>query len=121
MAGTFEVFVDADSLFRFRLISPNGAVIAVSAGFPDKAAVAAGIKDARECAGTGLVTDLCPQRAVAASTASRGVAPVVTSQACDTRLKVDGRAIDSHAANEHAHAHPKPRRAAAIARWTGAA
>ncbi|HKU31542.1 MAG TPA: DUF1508 domain-containing protein [Arthrobacter sp.] len=117
MAGTFEVFVDADSLFRFRLISPNGAVIAVSAAFPDKPGVAAGIRDARESAGTGLVTDLCPQAAVARPTVPRSVGPAVVSEACDTRLKVEGRAVD-----EHAHARPKKlRRAAAIARWTGAA
>ena len=60
MAGRFEAFVDAESFFRFRLLAPDGTVIAVSSPFEDKAAVAAGIAAARECAGTGLVTDLCP-------------------------------------------------------------
>ncbi|MGN7201202.1 YegP family protein [Arthrobacter sp. SAFR-044] len=65
MAGKFEAFVDAESFFRFRLLAPDGAVIAVSGPFEDKAAVAAGIAAVRECAGTGLVTDLCPAGAVA--------------------------------------------------------
>jgi uncharacterized protein YegP (UPF0339 family) len=58
MAGIFEVFLDSDSLFRFRLKAPDGTVVAVSGAFEDKPAVAAGIAAVRECAGTGLVTDL---------------------------------------------------------------
>jgi uncharacterized protein YegP (UPF0339 family) len=58
MAGMFEVFLDSDSLFRFRLRAPDGAVMAVSGAFRDKSAVAAGIAAVRECAGMGLVTDL---------------------------------------------------------------
>ena len=60
MAGRFEAFVDVDAYFRFRLLAPDGAVVAVSGPYPDKAALAAGIAAVRECAGTGLVTDLCP-------------------------------------------------------------
>ena len=59
MAGKFEAFVDSDSSFRFRLLAPDGAVMAVSGPYQDKAALAAGIAAVRECAGTGLVTDLC--------------------------------------------------------------
>jgi uncharacterized protein YegP (UPF0339 family) len=58
MAGMFEVFLDADSQFRFRLKAPDGMVMAVSGAFQDRSAVAAGIAAVRECAGTGLVTDL---------------------------------------------------------------
>ncbi|HAG58837.1 MAG TPA: hypothetical protein DIT15_10475 [Arthrobacter bacterium] len=65
MAGKFEVFLDSDSRFRFRLKAPDGTVMAVSGAFEDKAAVAAGIAAVRECAGTGLVTDLCPAAKVA--------------------------------------------------------
>lgn len=57
MAGMFEVFLDADSLFRFRLKAADGTVMAVSGAFADMSAVAAGIASVRECAGTGLVTD----------------------------------------------------------------
>lgn len=61
MAGSFEVFIDAESHVRFRLVAPNGAVLAVSEQFADKHRAAAAIKDVRECAGTGLIQDLCPK------------------------------------------------------------
>lgn len=61
MAGSFEVFMDAESQVRFRLVAPNGVVLAVSEQFADKRHAAAAIKDVRECAGTGLIQDLCPK------------------------------------------------------------
>jgi uncharacterized protein YegP (UPF0339 family) len=61
MAGSFEVFMDSESQVRFRLVAPNGAVLAVSEQFTDKRHAAAAIKDVRECAGTGLIQDLCPK------------------------------------------------------------
>ncbi|WP_309107318.1 DUF1508 domain-containing protein [Arthrobacter sp.] len=61
MAGSFEVFMDAESQVRFRLVAPNGVVLAVSEKFADKRHAAAAIKDVRECAGTGLIQDLCPK------------------------------------------------------------
>ncbi|CAM3236050.1 hypothetical protein PSET11_00482 [Arthrobacter ulcerisalmonis] len=67
MAGHFEVFVDAESMFRFRLLAPDGTVMAVSERFVDKPAVAAGIAAIRECAGTGLVTDLSSDTAAPAA------------------------------------------------------
>jgi uncharacterized protein YegP (UPF0339 family) len=60
MAGKFEAFVDQDSFFRFRLLAPDGTIMAVSGPFDSKSSLAAGIAAVRECAGTGLVTDLCP-------------------------------------------------------------
>jgi uncharacterized protein YegP (UPF0339 family) len=61
LAGMFELFVDSECSFRFRLTAPNGTVVAVSSAFDDKATAAvAGIAAAREYAGTGLITDLCP-------------------------------------------------------------
>jgi uncharacterized protein YegP (UPF0339 family) len=60
MAAAFELFHDRDDAFRFRLKTPDGTVIAVSKPFPGKAAAVAGIRAVRECAGTGLITDLCP-------------------------------------------------------------
>ena len=60
MAGTFELFVDADACFRFRLRAPDGAILAVSKGFADKPAAVAGITTMREYAGMGLISDLCP-------------------------------------------------------------
>lgn len=58
MAGSFELFTDAQSLVRFTLVAPDGTVLAVSGPYPDKREAAAGIKDVRECAGTGLIKDL---------------------------------------------------------------
>lgn len=60
MASMFELFVDADSHFRFRLTAPDGTVMAVSKAFGDKPAAVAGITAVREYAGMGLITDLCP-------------------------------------------------------------
>jgi uncharacterized protein YegP (UPF0339 family) len=61
MAGRFEVFMDGESNFRFRLTAPDGTVVAESAAFADKSAAVAGIAAVRECAGMGLVTDLCSE------------------------------------------------------------
>lgn len=58
MAGMFELFVDADAHFRFRLTAPDGTVMAVSRAFGDKPAAVAGITAVREYAGMGLITDL---------------------------------------------------------------
>ncbi|WP_326493992.1 YegP family protein [Arthrobacter sp. MMS18-M83] len=121
----FEVFVDGDSLFRFRLKSPDGMVIAVSTPFEDKSGAVAGIAAARECAGMGLVTDLCPaagargpakialpstlpQSTVPQSTLPQSPAP----QACDEQRKAsDGFRTRTK----------ELRRAATAPRWTGAA
>ena len=60
MAGTFELFVDEDSQIRFRLVMPDGHVLAVSGQFTDKQEAAAAIAEVRECAGTGLIRDVAP-------------------------------------------------------------
>lgn len=74
MAGTFEVFMDGASNFRFRLTAPDGTVVAESAAFADKPAAVAGIAAVRECAGTGLVTDLCPDGRMPAAPQPAGAA-----------------------------------------------
>lgn len=61
MTGMFEVFIDEDQSFKFRLKAPDGTVVAVSRAFPDKPAAVCGIRDVREYAGMGLITDLCPE------------------------------------------------------------
>ncbi|WP_196820243.1 YegP family protein [Arthrobacter sp. CAN_A6] len=73
MAAVIELFHDRDNAFRFRLKTPDGTVIAVSKPFPDKAAAVAGIRAVRECAGTGLITDLCMPRPHAAGASRRPV------------------------------------------------
>lgn len=60
MAGQFELFMDEESNVRFRMIGPDGAVLAVSGQYPDPRAAAAGVEAMRECAGTGLIRNLCP-------------------------------------------------------------
>jgi len=125
MAGKFEAFVDADSLFRFRLLAPDGAVVAVSGPYQDKQALAAGIAAVRECAGTGLVTDLCP-----AGTAARPAAvPVAAAVAPAAAASAEVPAAVVPACNEERmpgrlHAFPlakAPRRQATAPRWTRAA
>jgi uncharacterized protein len=59
MAGMFELFNDEESNFRFRITGPDGAVMATSRAFPDKGSAVAGIRDMREYAGMGHITDLC--------------------------------------------------------------
>lgn len=125
MAGMFEVFVDGESLFRFRLKSPDGLVIAISTPFKDKAGAVAGIAAARECAGMGLVTDLCPAAGAreAAPMARRGIGsqgtipqgtiPQSTApQACEEQREAsDGFRTRAR----------ELRRAATAPRWTGVA
>ncbi|TQJ58519.1 hypothetical protein FBY30_0751 [Arthrobacter sp. SLBN-83] len=128
MAGKFEAFIDADSFFRFRLLAPDGAVVAISGPYEDKASVAAGIAAVRECAGTGLVTDLCPAGAVtrpggavnrpgtppaAEAAASAAEPPAAVVPVCgEERMP----------ARLHAFAPAKsPRRQATSPRWTRAA
>lgn len=54
----FEVFIDSESSFRFRLTAPDGTVMAVSKAFDDKRAAVAGIAAVRAYAGMGLISDL---------------------------------------------------------------
>ncbi len=53
MAGQFEIFTDAESNVRFRLLAGDGTVLAISRAFDDKRQAANGIMAVRECAGTG--------------------------------------------------------------------
>lgn len=111
MAGMFEVFVDAESQFRFRLKAPDGTVMAVSAAFGDKSAAVAGIAAVRECAGMGLVTDLCPAGAPAQPAPAVAASAV---QACDDQ-RMPVRRVRAFA---HASALRRP---VTTPRWTGAA
>jgi uncharacterized protein YegP (UPF0339 family) len=105
MAGTFELFVDADACFRFRLRAPDGAVLAVSKAFPDKPAAVAGITAVREYAGMGLISDLCPAGPRTAPEAPRPKAastpvPGVDRRVHDNDLRIRARALrrPTHAA-----------------------
>jgi uncharacterized protein YegP (UPF0339 family) len=110
MAGIFELFVDADANFRFRLTAPDGTVMAVSKAFDDKPAAVAGISAVREYAGMGLITDLCP-----ASTQSNPVAAARQRSGRPTGQdqRILAADVDARARSVRRAAHP--------ARWAGAA
>lgn len=112
MAGKFEAFVDQDSYFRFRLLAPDGTVMAVSGPFENKAGLAAGLAAVRECAGTGLVTDLCPAGAVARTAAA--VAPEAAQAGCEDRRTPAGQMFIL--AKEPRRQGTKPRWTAGVAR-----
>ena len=125
MAGVFEVFVDAESQFRFRLKAPDGTVLAVSAPFEDKRAAAAGIASVRECAGTGLITDLSPAPSQAAGGAVQE--PAAARVSAPKQAPLPARAdhlrqgFGKKRTPSEAPGSPLRRPAAARARWTGAA
>jgi hypothetical protein len=112
MAGKFEVFLDSESRFRFRLKAPDGTVVAESGAFDDKSAVAAGIAAVRECAGTGLVTDLCGAAGGAKPAPAR--TPSHVQPGCDDH-RIPATRVHSFTAAK------APRQPAAGPRWTGAA
>ncbi|WP_248762982.1 DUF1508 domain-containing protein [Pseudarthrobacter sp. SSS035] len=113
MAGKFEVFLDSDSRFRFRLKAPDGTVVAVSGAFEDKSAVAAGIAAVRECAGTGLVTDLSPAAKVAPPV------PVPAPVVFPAQLQPDCGDQPVPATRPHTFVIAKtPRRRVTAPRWT---
>jgi uncharacterized protein YegP (UPF0339 family) len=59
MAGYFELVDAPDGGYRIRLLDGTGALMAVSVTFPTKRAAVAGVAQAREIAGTGLIRDRC--------------------------------------------------------------
>ena len=59
MSGYFELVDAPDGGYRIRLLDGAGALMAVSVTFPTKREAVAGIAQAREIAGTGLIRDLC--------------------------------------------------------------
>ncbi|MEW1808766.1 DUF1508 domain-containing protein [Pseudarthrobacter sp. NPDC080039] len=71
MAGMFELFMDAESAYRFRLTAPDGTVMAVSKPFNTKSDAVAGIAAVREYAGMGLISDQCTTSPTNARSAAR--------------------------------------------------
>lgn len=103
MAGTFELFVDADACFRFRLRAPDGAVLAVSKSFVDKSAAVAGITAVREYAGMGLISDLCPAESPAIPAAARPRAAATAVPGVDRRVHDNDLRIRARALRRPAH------------------
>jgi hypothetical protein len=118
MTGSFEVFVDSESYFRFRLKAPDGTIMAVSMAFEDKPAAVAGITAIREYAGMGLITDLCP-----AGLSTRTPEPTLAGaiRSGGERLSNDhsDRPGDHRTAADHFRTRARTlRQAAAGPRWT---
>lgn len=107
MAGMFELFVDAESYFRFRLTAPDGTVMAVSKAFDNKTAAVAGIAAVREYAGMGLIADVSPTERRATPPEARDLTPQVREV---RRIP----AADLHARSREIHRAPSERR------WVGA-
>lgn len=57
MAGYFELVDAPDGGYRIRMLDGAGSLMAVSVTFPTKRAAVAGVAQAREIAGTGLIRD----------------------------------------------------------------
>ena len=108
MAGIFELFIDAESAFRFRLTAPDGTEMAVSRPFATKTDAVAGIEAVREYAGMGLITD-------STFTAANATKPVITDnlalQSADSQRVPK---IDFHGCARAV------RRAVSGPRWAGA-
>ena len=58
MAGTFELYKDAQGEFRFRLKAGNGEIIAASEGYESKAGALNGIDSVRDNAPAASLDDL---------------------------------------------------------------
>lgn len=62
MAGYFELVDAPDGGYRIRMLDGAGNLMAVSVTFPTKRAAVAGVAQAREIAGTGLIRDRSTDR-----------------------------------------------------------
>jgi uncharacterized protein YegP (UPF0339 family) len=57
MAGKFELYKDAKGEFRFRLIAPNGQVIATGEGYKTKDSAKNGIESVKKNAPKAKIED----------------------------------------------------------------
>jgi uncharacterized protein YegP (UPF0339 family) len=58
MAAKFELYLDADDCYRFRLVALDGTVMLTSEAFAHEDVAIAGIWAVREAAAAGRVVDL---------------------------------------------------------------
>lgn len=58
MAALFELYLDADDCFRFRLVAEDGSVMLTSEAYAHEDVAIAGIWSVREAAVTGSIVDL---------------------------------------------------------------
>ncbi|SDP76043.1 hypothetical protein SAMN04487914_13514 [Arthrobacter sp. ok909] len=80
MAGYFELVDAPEGGYRIRMLDGAGELMAVSITFPSKRAAVAGVAQAREIAGTGLIRD----RSSDAPAARHGSTPRVIRRALGT-------------------------------------
>ena len=104
MAGYFEVVDAPDGGYRIRMLDGAGDLMAVSVTFPTKRAAVAGIAQAREIAGTGLIRDRSAgrQAAQAAPPASLSRVPRRTAGGTSRGSTLSGGSL---AAGKRARAH----------------
>lgn len=57
MTGNFEIFRDADRLYRFHLMDDHGGVLVTSAGYRQKSEAVTAITAVRENAAMGHIND----------------------------------------------------------------
>lgn len=57
MTGNFEIFRDADKLYRFRLVDERGGILVTSAGYGHKGDAVTAITAVREHAAMGHIHD----------------------------------------------------------------
>ncbi|MBT2512890.1 DUF1508 domain-containing protein [Arthrobacter sp. ISL-30] len=58
MAAKFELYLDAEDSFRFRLVALDGTVMLTSEPYEDEDLAIAGIWSVREAAAMGRIVDL---------------------------------------------------------------
>ena len=58
MAAKFELYLDAEDCFRFRLVGPDGTVLLTSEPYADEDRAIAGIWSVREAAARGTIVDI---------------------------------------------------------------
>ena len=85
MAGYFELVDAPDGGYRIRMMDGAGQLMAVSVTFPTKKAAVAGVAQAREIAGTGLIRDR--------SADGRAAVPGSSARVIRGRPAVPGRAL----------------------------
>lgn len=58
MTEKFEIYRDKASEYRFRLVAPNGEIIAVSEGYTTKQSAQRGVEAVKKYAGSAEIEDL---------------------------------------------------------------
>jgi uncharacterized protein YegP (UPF0339 family) len=101
MAGCFELVDAPDGGYRIRMLDGAGRLMAVSVTFPTKRAAVAGVAQAREIAGTGLIRD----SSTGGQSAVKGPSPRIVRRASGGTNRGTVLSGGALAAGKRAHAH----------------